>query len=133
MAYSASPHSFNGTVTVTATHSYAQEGPEDKLPAQTSVPAVQLPPHIFDCAIVFTVYLSIKINAQGLEWKTFRSIIATSCSSTYNKIARLPGSSKTAPSPPLAKLTRLITSFETPGTQRYLLYWLLIWLPFPHG
>ncbi|KAH9472386.1 hypothetical protein Pst134EA_003004 [Puccinia striiformis f. sp. tritici] len=33
--------------------------------------------------------LSIKIDVQGLDWDTSRSIIATACSSTYNKIARL--------------------------------------------
>ncbi|KAH9454812.1 hypothetical protein PSHT_01051 [Puccinia striiformis] len=115
MAYPASPNSFNSTVTVTGFStlaspnnppSYSQEVPEDEIPPQTSVAAVQLPPHIFDCAIVVTVYclqqkkitwvaiknpkkLSIKINMQGLDWDTFRSIIATACSFTYNKIARL--------------------------------------------
>ncbi|KAI9613707.1 hypothetical protein KEM48_003706 [Puccinia striiformis f. sp. tritici PST-130] len=60
MAYPTSPNLFNSTVTVTGFStlaspdnppSYSQEVPEDEIPPQTSVAAVQLPPHIFDCAI----------------------------------------------------------------------------------
>ncbi|KAI9629718.1 hypothetical protein KEM48_012782 [Puccinia striiformis f. sp. tritici PST-130] len=93
MAYPASPNPFNSTVTVTGFStlaspnnppSYSQEVSEDEIPPQTSVAA-----QITWVAIKNPKKLSIKIDVQGLDWDTSRSIIATACSSTYNKIARL--------------------------------------------
>ncbi|POW05974.1 hypothetical protein PSHT_10540 [Puccinia striiformis] len=92
MAYPASPNPFNSTVTVTGFStlaspnnppSYSQEVSEDEIPPQTSVAAITW------VAIKNPKKLSIKIDVQGLDWDTSRSIIATACSSTYNKIARL--------------------------------------------